>query len=527
MTGAEGSGEMLVMDMLRAAAERAPDRPLVRFLTGRSHTAREVLRSVEALGAGLQQRGVAPGDRIAIMLPNRFEFLQSWLASHAVGAVAVPINTALRGPGLKHVLDSARPRLVLCEPATLPAVCASVDRTLGTKVVLVADEPAPEVDELFADLLASADSLQPAPITVRDPCCVMFTSGTTGPSKGVTWSNRMSRHVAEVVAESMAYSEDDVLYTCLPLFHGNALATTFLPALRTGALTVVGDRFSASGFWKDVVESGATATNILGVMTPILLRQEPSPAEKEHRLRVALVIPAPESYYRQMEERFHVRIIEGYGQVDHGMSLWNSISSPRKGSCGRPTRGFECRVVDEHDREVAEGQAGELVVRWTEPFTSQLGYWGLPEATLAATRNLWFHTGDLMRRDADGWFYFIDRAKDVIRRRGENISSFEVEQACLAHPDVLEVAAYAVPSELSEDEVAVAAVLVDGSELTALDLVRFLEPQLPYFAVPRYVQFVDALPKTQTEKIQKNVLKSSGVTAAMWDREEAGYVVRR
>lgn len=522
-------GGTLVINMLRAAAERYPKKPMVQFVSGGTHTAEDMLRDVETVAASLQARGVAAGDRIAILLPNRVEFLLSWLASHAIGAIAVPINTGLRGESLVHIIRSTSPVLAICQ-ADLADSVQDVLSDLGqtSQIVVVGEGSVSRSTQAsFAELMRGSDSITDPVVAERDPCCIMFTSGTTGPSKGVTWSNKMSDRVASVASKSMGYGPDDVLYICLPLFHGNALATSFLPALRSGATVVVAERFSASRFWSDLVEYGATVTNILGVMGPILLRQEPSKLEKAHNLRTALVIPAPEAYYAEMRNRFGLSIVEAYGQVDVGMPLWNSIDDPRPGSCGLPTEGFECRLVDSDDIEVEEGQVGELVLRWNEPYMSLLGYWGLPAATVEATRNLWFHTGDLMRRDSDGWYYFVDRVKDVIRRRGENISSFEVEVALLDHPNVVEAAAYPVPSELSEDEVAVAVVVTPGVSLTAFELMQFLEPKLPYFAVPRYIEFVDNLPKTQTEKIQKGMLKSRGVTPRMWDRDAAGYVVKR
>jgi len=261
---------------------------------------------------------------------------------------------------------------------------------------------------------------------------------------------------------------------------------------------------------------------------PMLLAREPSEQERSHRVRLVNSAPCPSAHFYEMRERFGFSAIQGYGLTDFGLMCWPPPGEvPPPGSCGRPPVGYECRVVDEHDEEVPRGTVGEMVVRSTMPWVGPLGYWRDPEATAAAVRNLWFHTGDSVRQDEEGWFYFLDRAKDAMRRRGENVSSFEVEEAVRRRPEVSECAAYAISSPMSEDEISIAVVLAEGSMLDAEDLIRSIESSLPYFAVPRYVRFVNELPKTSTAKVQKQVLREQGVTEDAWDAEAVGYIVRR
>jgi crotonobetaine/carnitine-CoA ligase len=261
-------------------------------------------------------------------------------------------------------------------------------------------------------------------------------------------------------------------------------------------------------------------------MAPILWRQEPSHWEQAHKLRLGLVIPAPLDHYEEFEARFKIKCTELYGLTDANLPLGVPHGENRPGSCGVPVPGWECRLVDDYDEEVEPGEPGQLVVRPTRPWVGQLGYWRMPEATVAAWQNLWFHTGDLMRQDEDGWFYFLDRSKDAIRRSGENISSYEVEQVLLSHPAVFEAAVYAVRAELAEDEVMAAVVLEPGKETTPEEILKWCEPKLAYFAVPRYLDIRTSIPKTQTEKVQKQILRNEGVTPTAYDRGPSGRRMR-
>ena len=313
---------------------------------------------------------------------------------------------------------------------------------------------------------------------------------------------------------------DDVLLTALPLFHTNAL-NTFYQALLTGASLVVEPRFSASGFAPSLSRHKATVTYLLGAMVPILLSRPVSDLDRAHRVQIALAPGVPERFHPEFQERFGIALLDGYGSTETNFVLGCRLPHKRAGAMGPVFDGFEARVVDDADNALADGEPGELVLRAAEPFAFATGYFGMPEKTVEAWRNLWFHTGDRIVRDADGYFRFIDRMKDAIRRRGENVSSYEVEQVLLSHPDVAEAAAFPARSELAEDEVMVAVVLRDGSGLTPAALAGYCKGRMPAFAIPRFIEFVTALPMTENGKVQKFRLRERGVTAATWDREAA------
>jgi crotonobetaine/carnitine-CoA ligase len=350
---------------------------------------------------------------------------------------------------------------------------------------------------------------------------ILYTSGTTGRSKGVICPNAQFTWWGENVAGWLDLRDDDVLYTCLPLYHTNAL-NAFVQALVTGGEYVLGPRFSASRFWQRLVDADATATYLLGTMVSILLGREPSPLDRAHRVRVTLAPATSASRWEAFEERFGIRIVEGHGMTETNATIGPREGVQRPGWMGRVMPGYHARVADEDGRDVPDGTAGELLVRSDEPLAFATGYWQLPEATAAAWRDGWFHTGDRVVRDTDGFFRFLDRSKDAIRRRGENISSWEVEQVLQRHPGVDAAAVVPVPSELGEDDVMAYLLPHAGHELDPEELIRFCEPLLARFAIPRYVEVVDELPLTENGKVRKVELRARGVGPATWDRERAG-----
>lgn len=513
---------------LTLAAGEDPYAPFVTFGTnGVPVTRAELNEGAGALAEGLRGLGVGPGDRVAMMLGNRVEFLETVFAVVRLGAIVVPMNVSLRGDSLRYVLDQTEPRLVVTDAARLPNLRSGID-ACAVLVACVDPESSPDPHVIAFDALRGSAMAGTGGREPGDPFAIMYTSGTTGPPKGVVWSHGMALKVARTAQQNMGYRSDDVVFTALPLFHGNGLALSVFAALLAGARAAVMPDFSAQRFWHQVVASGATTVNLLGSMAQILWLRAPSEAEQKHRLRTALVIPSPApEQYEQFERRFSLRMVEAYGLTDVGMLTWTPDGERRPGSCGRVCAGWECRLVDEHGLPVAAGEAGELVARPTEPHIAPLGYWRMPEATVESWRDLWIHTGDVLTEDR-GWFRFVGRRKDAIRRRGENVSAFEVERSLLSHPAVEDCAVYALPSELGEDEVAAAVVLSRADPPSdAEDLVRHCEASLPYFAVPRYVRVLDALPKTATEKVLKGDLAAAGVTAETWDRDRAGYQLAR
>jgi carnitine-CoA ligase len=522
----------LVHEILARAAAAEPERRWLTFTDGAAHTLAELDARVDRVAAGLQSAGVEKGDRVAIMAANRIEFVEAWFAVHRAGAIAVPVNVSMRGDVLTHVLDLVEPRAIVIEGRYLPRLAESVGGREYLRTVSVLD-PGADADEAWPgwspyEELHAAGAPRPIEASPTDPCSIMYTSGTTGPSKGIVWTHASTAHMIRIPREQMAYGPGDVVYTCLPLFHATALIVSMLMSLSAGANIVIAPRFSVSGFWRDVVDHGATGTAFLGAMTQLLVAAEASPLDRAHRLRTAMMVPAKEADREVFRERFGLEVVESYGLTDFGWLSWPAVGERvPAGSVGRPHESFEVRLVDAADEDVPVGEAGEIVARPRLPWTTPLGYWGMPEATLESRRNLWFHTGDLLRADAEGYLYFVDRGKDAMRRRGENVSSFEVERAVASHPAVAECAAYAIASEFSEDEIAVAVVLRPGATVPPAELIAAIEGRLPYFAAPRFVRFLDALPKTQTEKVRKDLLRAEGVAADAWDREATDYEVTR
>ncbi len=512
-------GERTLPALLERQGRIYGDRPLFRF--GALELTYGQVRDLAARAAGgLRAAGVGPGERVAAMCENGPALFELILGCAWSGAIVVPLNTAARGAQLEHMLRSCGARWLLADgplierledvggDVALEQVWADAGRTAvaGRSV-----SPRPEP----VDGLAAHD------VGPGDTAAILYTSGTTGPSKGVCCPHAQLYWWGVLVSESLAIREGDVLYTCLPLFHTNAL-TAFVQAVVSGATFVLGERFSASRFWARVGEADADVTYLLGAMVSILMSRQPEPADRAHHVRVALAPATPARLFGPFRERFGVELVEGYGSTETN----NAIAAPDPGA-GRPgymglvREGFAARVVDEDDEQVPDGEPGELVLRHEEPYAFATGYWGMPEQTVRAWRNLWFHTGDRVVREPDGWFRFIDRAKDAIRRRGENISSWEVEQALLEHEAVEAAAVFPVPSELGEDDVMAAVVLEPGRTLAPSDLITHCEPRLARFAVPRYLEFVDELPVTENGKVRKQLLRQRGVTETTWDREAA------
>jgi crotonobetaine/carnitine-CoA ligase len=471
--------------LLQRQAERHGDRRLVRA-NGKEWTVAETRDAAARLAGALAAEGVGRGDRVVVVSENRVEVIEVWLGCAWLGAIFVPVNPGLKGAQLDHVLGDADAKLVLTESDL--------------------------------DALPPAEPVERHDTMPGDPAAILYTSGTTGPSKGVVCPQEQWYWWARLTGEVLGIGPDDVLYTCLPLFHTNAL-NTFCQALLWGATYALGPRFSASRFWRRCAEAEATVTYLLGPMVSILLRQPPSPHDRAHRVRIALAPATPPELHEPFRERFGVQLIDAWGSTETNIVLSNTHEDNRPGTIGRVLDPFEARVVDENDTDVPDGTPGELLVRSREPDAFATGYFGREEATADAWRGGWFHTGDRVVRDPDGSFRFVDRIKDVIRRRGENISAFEVEQALQSHPDVAAAAVIPVPSELGEDEVMACVVVKEGAVIQPGDLVTFCDEQLAPFAVPRYVEFVDALPLTPSGKIEKYKLRERGVTAGTWDRQ--------
>ncbi|WP_330256160.1 AMP-binding protein [Nocardia sp. NBC_00565] len=516
-----------ILGALIASDTNAPGEIRLRLVGDRGYTAGEILARAAKLAGLLTNVGATKGDRIAIMMSNRIEFLDTFFAAAHIGALSVPLNTSLKGPILEHMLRDSAPAVLVIDASFAEVIGRALENTGTTARVLVIDRvPTPFAMETldYASSLEHAAPIPSADVTRYDDACILYTSGTTGPSKGVLHTHNSIISFGEKSDWLFGYTATDVAHNCLPLFHANALCVTLLPALRAGGTVVFGQRFSASGFWQEIRDEGATVISILGAMVPILWGAKPRDDDAENNVRVALCVPTPSSeIYDSFEHRFGLRLVSQYGMTDTSSIIGTPPDKPgRPGYAGVAHPDFECVVVDEHDVPLPDGVAGELVVRPRKPEIIMSRYWNNAQATMETWRNLWFHTGDVLVREPDGWFKFIDRQKDAMRRFGENISSFEVESVVAMHPSVHEVAVYAVPSELSEDEVMAAIVLVPGVDDDLSDIGRYCDEHLPYFASPRYLVSVEQLPKTKNEKVLKNELRRIGITDRTVDRGARG-----
>ena len=470
-------------------------------------------------GNALASRDVRRGDHVLIFLPNGLDYLRAWWGVSALGAVMVPVNTAYRGATLRHVVADSGARVIITGGELVGRLDA-LDPALGTALDVV--DP--------AELAAGADEPPPCdpPHELWDVHTINFTSGTTGPAKGVRTPYLQSYMGGfDAMGEGGGLTTDDCWLIDAPLFHVGAQMSA-QAAMSVGAAIAVREQFAGARYWEVARETGATHCLLIGTMANFLLTREPSPAEREHRLRVATIAPMVEDP-RGFRERYGIKeLCSVYGQTEVSLPLLVPPGGELvAGSLGRPRPGVQVRLVDEHDVTVPVGEVGELVVRTDRPWEMNVGYHNRDDATVAAWRNGWFHTGDAFRRDAGDNFYFVDRTRDALRRRGENVSSFQVETEVLAHPDVLEAACVAAPAELGEDEVKVFVVPVDRRTVDPRALVEFLVPRLPHFMVPRFVEVVDELPKTQTMRVQKFELRQRGNGSGTWDRQAAGIRVTR
>ena len=501
-----------------------------RTFEDRSLTFAELDEEANRFADRLLQLGLKPGASVAIMLENCPEFLAAWFGIAKAGMVEVPVNTGYKGDLLAYLLNQAQVGVVVVAARWLDRLEAIREDLATLEHVVVVGEAGPSNMALTSieDFVAAGSPAPPA-IEVQpfDTATILFTSGTTGPSKGAVRSHRANFSIAEATIELMEYEEGEVFFTVFPLFHVNAKTNTVIPALILDGSVVMHSRFSASNFWDTTRRHGVTAFNYMGALLMMLHKQQPTQADADNPVRKAYGAPAPVEIFDDFQERFGVKLVEVYGSTECGIVTYNTISEMRLGSCGKAAPYYEVAIHDELDRPCPAGVPGEIVVRPREPFIMFTEYYGNPEATVEAFRNLWFHTGDRGVVDEDGYFKYLDRIKDSIRRRGENISSWEVERVINSMDAVQESAVVGVPSELTEEEVLAVVVVKPDHSLGEIEIVREVNGRMPHFAVPRYIRFASELPKSPAQRVQKFVLRESGLTADTWDREAAGVEVER
>ncbi|HEX9681640.1 MAG TPA: AMP-binding protein [Acidimicrobiales bacterium] len=513
-------------------AQRAGATTAVLDVTGPTVTYAELHDTILGWAAAYRRAGIDEGQTVVTMLPNSLEAYYAWLGVAWLRAIEVPANNMYLGTMLKYLVENSEAETVLLASRfvdRLAAVSADLPRL---KRVIVPDataaDPLPDLpcevirgDEFLGGVEPATDLEGPSH---RDTMAIIYTSGTTGPSKGVLVPWAELYWFSTGMPDDMT-SPGDRYYSPYPAFHISGKAALYVTALSEATL-VIREMFSATEFWDDVRKHNITVLALLGPLMSILMQMPERDDDADnavHSVGGGPIIPEIEEFKR----RFGIpRHTTGFGMTETGIPITAGWNPPNFRTCGRPREGrpgYEIRVVDEHGEPVRPGEVGELIVRCSEPWCMNLGYWKMPDKTAEAWRHGWFHTGDAFKVDDDGWLYFVDRIKDAIRRRGENISSFEVEAHINQHPAVQESAAVGVPSDLGEDDVKISVVVKPTEELTGEELIEFLIPRMPRFMVPRYVEIVTELPKTEaTFRTQKVRLREQALNDNTWDREQAG-----
>lgn len=530
--------EMTLDAVLAAQATRIGEKSYLWF-EGKNVSFADVYRGSGQLAAGLRDAGVGKGAHVAVLMANHPNMVLLLFALARLGAVAVLLNTSAKGALLRYFLEQSDSTWLVLDAELLPNLRPELAALPSLMDIAIHACGAPALGAYALDgrRLHAFDRLFSSyvPDTVgeaefKDVHCIMYTSGTTGPSKGVQCTHVQALKAGRDTVEALQYRQDDVLFTCLPLFHANAFRATLLAALFAGATAAFSKRFSASAFWDEIRASGATQFNALGAMAEILSRQPPSGQDRNHAVRQCHVAPA----FRKTEalafqERFGLRLTSVYGSTEIGCPTYAPPDMPadKWPSCGRVIPSFDLRIADEDGQQLPAGQVGEILTRPRDSWVGFSGYYKMPEATLKAIQNYWFQTGDRGYLDNDGYLYFVDRKKDSIRRRGENISAFELENILCANPLIAEAAVIGVASELGEEEVL--AFLVMDQKASELDIVRYCETAMPRFMVPRYIRFIDELPKNTSGKTEKFKLSEIAREEAgrIWDRERIGYKLSR
>ncbi|MCZ7525488.1 MAG: AMP-binding protein [Acidimicrobiia bacterium] len=524
-----------VLEALARRLATDPDGPYLE-VDGVMYTAREMDAESNRLAHALSGLGVGHGDRVATLLENRPEQVVTFFAALKLGAIQVPVNTAYKGEFLRHQLADSGARVVVVQGDLSGRVAEVAGELAGLEHCIVAGDPAEQVTRVpqrdWASVLAaSTDAPVPDPgVRPSDLACFIYTAGTTGPSKGCMLPHHYIVCLADQIARAWQRRPDDVVLTPLPLFHFNAISVCVVGPLVAGGRAAIVRRFSVSQFWPEVQRTGATMLSMLGSLAILVANAPDHPEQEGHRLRLCAAAPMPPDTDRIWRERFGCATFSGgYGLTEASLiSLLPAGEVNPPGAAGKPNdHDFDVMIVDDDDLPVPVGEVGEIVCRPKRPSSMFAGYWNRPADTLAVLGNLWFHTGDLGRLDDAGFLSFVDRKKDYLRRRGENISSFEMERTFVAHPDVKDVAVHSVPSDVGEDDVKVTAVLQPGATVTEEELCRWAVDRVPYFALPRYVEFREDLPRNPVGRVLKYELRGDGVTPTTWDREAAGFTFER
>ena len=520
--------------VLKNQADSIPDKDFLQFSYEKALTFSQVNKQANKIADSLKKLGINKTDKVSVYMPNSLEICLAWFGILKNGSVMVPINTAYVMDFLQYIIESSDSKIIIIAEEYLERLANIQDRIPKIEKVIVWTRDKKDGFESngynkteavsWNKFLSDGSEVEPSvEVTHLDHARLMYTSGTTGKSKGVVRPCAADYSSAQNYSSIMDLTNDDTVFTCLPLFHSNAMVMGVYPAMISGCKVVVEEKYSASKFWKWMKDFEITKFNLVGVMSYFMWNAPVVPEEKEHKVKLVLGSPAPHDIIEEFMERFNILFTEGYGLTEVGQCTFTRPNEPfRVGSCGKESPGYEIKIVNpETDEELPRNTPGELVLRPRIPNICLHYYYKMPEKTVSDFRNLWFHTGDLCRMDEDGYIFFMDRVKDYIRRRGENISSFEVENLISTHSNIEESAAIAVKLDEqgrhSEDELMIVIVLKEGLTLMPEELIEYLKPIMPKFMIPRFVRFRDSLPKTPTNRVQKVKLREEGITKDTWD----------
>lgn len=514
-------------------------------------SAADVALTANRVAHGLSVLGAGRGDRVATFIENSPAAVLAWFGIVRGGAIAVPINTAYKGAYLAHQLRDSGSRVVVVQRDLLDRMAAVVPELPDLVHLIVVDDGSDGSEKsgegaaglagvtgatthAWSSLLTGSVDDPGVVVRPSDLATFVYTGGTTGPSKGCMLSHAYHAALARQTGICWRRTAEDVVWTPLPLFHFNALTTAVCGALVYGGRSAIAKRFSVSSFWPEMNRTGATITSTLGTMAYLLAHDSDRPEmprsgapEANSTLRLIGAAPLPVEVDSVLKSRFGVDTFSGaYGTTEASLASWQPAGVENRPNAAGVINDeyFDVRIFDDDDLELPPGSDGEIVVRPKRPHAMFEGYWGRPEVTVETSRNWWYHTGDIGRIDDDGYLFFVDRKADYLRRRGENISSYEVERILMGHGAFADVAVHAVPSVLTEDDLKLTAVVKDGASVTEEDVFRWCIDQLPYFALPRYVEFRTALPRSPVGRVLKRELRAEGVTSATWDAETSGIV---
>jgi crotonobetaine/carnitine-CoA ligase len=526
--------ENVITNLLDARVNEDGERPFV-WCEGERLTFADMQARSDQVAAGLDQIGVRQGDRVALLTPNRVEMLELYFAVARIGATQVPLNAFLKGEFLRYQLDDAQATTLVTDEAGYRAVLPLLSDLPDLVRLIVLDDHAVQTDHAvdvipYGDLRACSSAPPRPMLTPDDLMSIVYTSGTTGLPKGCMLSHGYYVRVARCGVDFFGLQQDDVHLTAMPMFHAAARLLVVGSALCVGNSVAIMSEFSPSRVLDLAVELGVTVWGGVGAMGAALLNTPASHKDLAHQIRLAWFVPMSVEMQDAMKERFDIPDImtELYGQTECFPVVFNHLNGEREpASDGAAANDLEVLLVDDDGIEVPVGEPGEITLRPRHRHAMFDGYWRKPEATLEAFRGLWYHTGDFGRRDERGFVSFVDRKRDALRRRGENVSSVELESAIITHPNIAEAAVHAVPSALTEDDIKACIVLGDGVELTPEAAFEFFRSTLPYFAIPRFVEILDELPRNAVERVMKHLLRDRGVTAETWDFEALGFSVTR